>query len=144
MTSNGRDRRPHELQMIREPATGSTITVLRRSCGSIYNLVIPRCSCVHIPKEITARTMLRPRDALVCGLLVWGAAPPSAATAVALGETGSDGRAAQDGRKLTGRFLHITGGFVGFYWGANRGWELTARCRFPPRPVLQDVLEHLC
>ncbi|KAJ4342484.1 Endopolyphosphatase [Didymella glomerata] len=56
--------------------------------------------------------MLRPRDALVCGLLVWGgasmAAPPSAATAVALGETGSDGRAAQSGRKLTGRFLHIT------------------------------------
>jgi hypothetical protein len=67
--------------------------------------------------------MLRPRDALVCGLLVWGgasmAAPPSAATAVALGETGSDGRAARSGRKLTGRFLHITGGFVGFYWGAQ-------------------------
>ncbi|KAF9695890.1 hypothetical protein EKO04_006108 [Ascochyta lentis] len=57
--------------------------------------------------------MLRPRDALVCGLLVWGgasmAAPPSAAPAVALGETGSsDARAAQGGRKLTGRFLHIT------------------------------------
>ena len=60
--------------------------------------------------------MPRPRDALVCGLLVWGgasiAAPPSAA-AVALGETGSsDSNAAQNGRKLTGRFLHITGGFV--------------------------------
>jgi hypothetical protein len=69
--------------------------------------------------------MLRPRDALVCGLLVWGGAsmtaPPSAATAVALGETGSDGRAAQSGRKLTGRFLHITGGFVGFYRGAQCG-----------------------
>ncbi|KAF2631919.1 Endopolyphosphatase [Macroventuria anomochaeta] len=36
-------------------------------------------------------------------------AAPSAATAVALGETGSsDARAAQSGRKLTGRFLHIT------------------------------------
>lgn len=42
------------------------------------------------------------------------AAPPSAATAVALGETGSDGRAAQSGRKLTGRFLHITGGLWDF------------------------------
>lgn len=42
------------------------------------------------------------------------AAPPSAATAVALGETGlSDARAAQSGRKLTGRFLHITGRLVG-------------------------------
>ncbi|KAF2993615.1 Endopolyphosphatase [Curvularia kusanoi] len=52
--------------------------------------------------------MLRPRDALVCGLLVWGgassAAPPSAA--VAVGDS-SDTRA-QSGRKLTGRFLHIT------------------------------------
>lgn len=49
------------------------------------------------------------------------AALPSAASAVALGETGSsDARAAQSGRKLTGRFLHITGGFVGFYWGAQR------------------------
>lgn len=69
--------------------------------------------------------MLRPCDALVCSLLVWGgtalAARPSAATEVTLGETGSDGRAAQSGRKLTGRFLHITGGFVGFYWGAQSG-----------------------
>jgi hypothetical protein len=75
--------------------------------------------------------MLKPRDALVCGLLVWGgasmAAPPSAATAVALGETGSDGRAAQSGRKLTGRFLHITGGFVGFYWGAQCGLRANHR-----------------
>jgi endopolyphosphatase len=66
--------------------------------------------------------MLRPRDALVCGLLVWGgastAAPPSAAIANTLGETGlSDARAAQSGRKLTGRFLHITGGFVGSLLG---------------------------
>ncbi|KAF1931049.1 Endopolyphosphatase [Didymella exigua CBS 183.55] len=56
--------------------------------------------------------MLRPRNALVCGLLFWGgasmAAPPSAVTAVALGEIGSDAAAAQSGRKLTGRFLHIT------------------------------------
>ncbi|KAH6615029.1 Metallo-dependent phosphatase-like protein [Boeremia exigua] len=57
--------------------------------------------------------MLRPRDALVCGLLVWGcastAAPPSAAAAVVLGESGSrEAGAAQSGRKLTGRFLHIT------------------------------------
>jgi endopolyphosphatase len=48
------------------------------------------------------------------------AASPSAATAVALGETGSsDARAVQSGRKLTGRFLHITGGFVGFHWVAQ-------------------------
>lgn len=70
--------------------------------------------------------MIRLRDALVCGLLLSGgastAAPPSAADVVALGESGSrSARAAQSGRKLTGRFLHITGGFVGFYWGARRG-----------------------
>ena len=48
------------------------------------------------------------------------AALPSAATALALGETGSsDARAVQSGRKLTGRFLHITGGFVEFYWGTQ-------------------------
>ena len=58
--------------------------------------------------------MLRPRDALVCGLLVWGgassAAPPSAA--VALESRGGDTRAAPSGRKLTGRFLHVTGEFM--------------------------------
>lgn len=49
------------------------------------------------------------------------AAPPSAATAVALGETGlSDARAAQSGRKLTGRFLHITGRLVGLLLSALR------------------------
>ena len=57
--------------------------------------------------------MLRPRDALICGLLVWGgassAAPPSAA--VALESRDGDTRA-QSGRKLTGRFLHVTGEFV--------------------------------
>jgi hypothetical protein len=52
------------------------------------------------------------------------AALPSAATAVAQGDTGSsDGRAAQSARKLTGRFLHITGGFVGSLLGRETGTD---------------------
>ncbi|KAJ8107357.1 hypothetical protein OPT61_g8925 [Boeremia exigua] len=77
--------------------------------------------------------MLRPRDALVCGLLVWGcastAAPPSAATAIALGESGSRGdRAAQSGRKLTGRFLHITDFHPDPFYKTYSSTEAEAAC----------------
>jgi endopolyphosphatase len=60
--------------------------------------------------------MLR-RDALICALLLWGssttAAPPSPAAPGAelsrgLG-VGEDGSTAAKGRRLTGKFLHITG-----------------------------------
>ncbi|KAF1944521.1 Endopolyphosphatase [Clathrospora elynae] len=58
--------------------------------------------------------MLRMRDSLICGLLLWGsarAAPPSAAASA--GNTGSgsndaSSRTARGGRRLTGKFLHIT------------------------------------
>ncbi|KAF2131438.1 Endopolyphosphatase [Dothidotthia symphoricarpi CBS 119687] len=51
--------------------------------------------------------MLHPRDALICGLLLWGtpssAAPPSADLNREAGNSDAAGR-----RRLTGRFLHIT------------------------------------
>lgn len=94
------------------------ITVLGRRRESIYKSA--SSPDAREPFSRTTSTMLRPRDALVCGLLVWGGAssvaPPSAA-AVALGESGSSDVRAQKGRKLTGRFLHVTGGFLGSLMG---------------------------
>lgn len=77
--------------------------------------------------------MLRPRDALVCGLLVWGgactAAPPSAPAAFALGESESRGAgAAQSGRKLTGRFLHITDFHPDPFYKTYSSTEAEAAC----------------
>ncbi|KAJ4986909.1 calcineurin-like phosphoesterase [Stagonosporopsis vannaccii] len=77
--------------------------------------------------------MIRLRNALVCGLLIWGgastAAPPSAADAVALGESGSrNAGAAQNGRKLTGRFLHITDFHPDPFYKTYSSTEAEAAC----------------
>ncbi|KAH7388800.1 Metallo-dependent phosphatase-like protein [Pyrenochaeta sp. MPI-SDFR-AT-0127] len=53
--------------------------------------------------------MLRPRDTLICGLLLWGtarAAPPSPAEGAANSRRSAQATVGE--RKLTGRFLHIT------------------------------------
>jgi hypothetical protein len=81
--------------------------------------------------------MLR-RGALVCGLLFWGsstAAPPSASSAAGTsrGSGGIDDSSRfAPGRRLTGKFLHITGKSVGIRCGVS---FLTEPCPdFHPDP----------
>ena len=96
-----------------------------------------------------AIAMLLTKDALICSLLLWGhhasAAPPSNAVGEAQSSRHPDAvdasSHASGRRKLTGRFLHITGRLAKSLI-ACVCWELTSRPRLPSRPILQDILEH--
>ncbi|KAF2034935.1 Endopolyphosphatase [Setomelanomma holmii] len=72
------------------------------------------------------------RDALLCGLLLWGtsyAAPPSASGAAAnrISASNLHGKILSKGRKLTGKFLHITGK-SNLPWGTPRSDQTEAAC----------------
>lgn len=76
---------------------------------------------VSVCVRIFCSTMLRPQSALVCGLLLWGSGAGAAPPATGAGDgvagergIGNDGpgfrgsSTARSGRRLTGKFLHIT------------------------------------
>ena len=91
--------------------------------GDISGDICSRATLLNTPLDASfchftypAIIMLRTRDALICGLLFWGhdarAAPPNAAgDAESSRKPGTvDASSSANGRrKLTGKFLHVTG-----------------------------------
>lgn len=122
-----------------------------RACGLLYSRATPSDAPTESLWHSTplAIVMLRTKDALICSLLLWGhhasAAPPS--NAVGDGHSSRhpdavDARSHASGRrKLTGRFLQITGRSAKSLI-AHVGWKLTSRSRLSSRSILQDILEH--